>query len=58
MRLIDRIALSRAVKLLVDFIIRLVEIFNKKNIDESNPKPNRPKPIKNLLDKVIPWRNK
>ena len=58
MRLIDRIALSRAVKLLVDFIIRLVEIFNKKNTEETNPKPHRPKPIKNLLDKVIPWRNK
>lgn len=58
MRLIDRIALNRGIKLLINFIIRLVEIFNKKDIDEISPEPDRPKPLKNLIDKIIPWRNK
>jgi hypothetical protein len=58
MKLIDRIALNRAVSLLLNFIIRLLETFNKKNKEGSKPvtpKP-RPRPLKNVIDHVIPWR--
>lgn len=59
MRLIDRIALNRAIKLLSNFIIQLVEIFKKKQEDRSKPdiiKP--PRPIKKIVDIFTPWRHK
>lgn len=51
MKIIDRIALSRALKILVDLIIRLVELFNKSTTIEKEPesKPKR--------KKILPWRN-
>lgn len=61
MRLIDRIALNRAVKLLADFIIRLVEIFQKQNTGKKiipTPSPHKPRPLKNILDSIVPWRKK
>lgn len=59
MRLIDRIALNRAIKLLSNFIIQLVEIFKKKQ--EDRPKPDiikPPRPLKKIVDVLTPWRHK
>lgn len=54
MKIIDKIALNRALKILADLIIKLFEMFNKqpKPIDEQ-PKPKPKKP----LDRILPWRN-
>lgn len=61
MRLIDRIALNRAVHMLLDFILAIIKIFNKStpknkpnNLNPVKPKPKRP--LKDLLDNVLPWR--
>lgn len=61
MRLIDRIALNRLVSIIVGFVISIAKIFaNTKNKDEVSPsKPNRPKPLKRIVDIIpFPWRNK
>lgn len=60
MRLIDRIALSRAIKTILDFILELVKMFVKDN-DKHKPngsvKPKtRRKPVKDLLNNILPWR--
>lgn len=61
MRLIDRIALNRLLRLLADFILSVLKILNKTDgktpsIPKPSPKPNRP--LKSVLDKVLPWRRK
>lgn len=61
MRLIDRIALNRAVNMLLDFILAIIKIFNKSIPEDkpNNPNPVKPKPkrpLKDLLDNVLPWR--
>jgi hypothetical protein len=62
MRLIDRIALHRAIKTLLDFILAVLKIFEKHLPSDDaapikpSPKPKR-KVIKKLLDNVLPWRN-
>lgn len=60
MRLIDRIALNRAIKLLSDFIIKLIEVLNRKNQNNTKPKPKPQKirPIKKIIDTIMPWRSK
>lgn len=59
MRIIDRIALNRAIKIFLDFILAILKICEKRNpnISPITPKP-RVRPIKNILDTVLPWRNK
>jgi hypothetical protein len=62
MRLIDRIALNRAVKLILDFILAVLKIFAKENTEDKpnspvTPKP-RKRPLKDLVDNVLPWRKK
>lgn len=60
MRLIDRIALNRAVKLLLDFILSVLKIFAKEKDGKSPDKPVSPKrrkrPVKDLVDNILPWR--
>jgi hypothetical protein len=59
MRLIDRIALNRAVHMLLDFILAILKIFNKSTPEDkpNNPiKPKSKKPLKDLLDNILPWR--
>lgn len=53
MKIVDKIALNRAIKILTDFILKLIKLFNspQKPIEEPKPKPKRP------LDRVLPWRN-
>lgn len=60
MRLIDRIALSRAIRTLLDFILDLVEMLVKNDNRHKpdgpvTPKPRR-KPLKDLVDNILPWR--
>jgi hypothetical protein len=61
MRLIDRIALNRAVHMLLDFILSIIKIFEKKTPgnkpdDLVKPKPSKRKRLKDLVDNVLPWR--
>jgi hypothetical protein len=59
MRLIDRIALNRAVQMLLDFILAILKIFEK-HIPEDKPdgpvKPKPKRPLKDLVDNILPWR--
>ena len=61
MRLIDRIVLNRSVKILLDFILSILKIFEK-HIPEDKPdgpvKPKPKRPLKDLVDNILPWRNK
>jgi hypothetical protein len=58
MRLIDRIALNRAVQMILSFILSLVKIFKKESDNLTPDGPSKPKrrPVKDLLDNVLPWR--
>lgn len=62
MRLIDRIALNRAVKMLLDFILAIVKMFDKSTPEDKpdgpvTPKPSpKRRPLKDLIDNVVPWR--
>lgn len=60
MRLIDRIALNRAIKLLLDFILSVLKIFAKENNGKNPDRPVSPKrrkrPVKDLVDNILPWR--
>ena len=61
MRLIDKIVLNRSVKILLDFILSVLKIFEK-HIPEDKPdgpvKPKPKRPLKDLVDNILPWRNK
>ena len=61
MKLIDRIAINRAIQALIDLIINIVEAFSGKKISKPEPPPIIPipkpvKPLKKIIDKIIPWR--
>ena len=61
MRLIDRIALNRAIHMLLDFILAILKMFDKSTPENkpNNPSPVKPKskrPLKDLLDNILPWR--
>lgn len=54
MKILDKIALNRALKILADFIIKMLQLFNKQSEpteEKIKPKPKRP------LGKILPWRN-
>ena len=59
MKLIDRIVLNRSVKILLDFILAILKIFEK-HIPENKPdgpvKPKPKRPLKDLIDNILPWR--
>jgi hypothetical protein len=59
MRLIDRIALNRAVQMFLNFILAVLKIFEK-HIPEDKPdgpvKPKPKRPLKDLVDNILPWR--
>lgn len=53
MRLIDRIALNRLIKIITNFILSLIKIFKPKDKEIINvPKP-RKRPLRDLLDKLF-----
>ena len=59
MRLIDRIALNRAVKMLLDFILTIIKMFDKSTPENKPDGPVKPKPrrpLKDLVDNILPWR--
>jgi hypothetical protein len=61
MRLIDRIALNRAIHMLLDFILSILKMFEKetpenKPDDSVKPKPPKRKRLKDLVDNILPWR--
>jgi len=59
MRLIDRIALNRAIQMLLNFILAIIKIFDKSNPEDKPNSPVKPKPkrpIKDLVDNILPWR--
>ena len=63
MRLIDRIALNRAIQMLLDFILVIIKMFDKsapENKPDSpvKPKPKPKRPLKDLVDNILPWRER
>lgn len=62
MKLIDRIALNRAVKIFLDFILAVLKIFAKQTKGKTPTTPvtpnNRRRPLKDLVDNILPWRKK
>lgn len=60
MRLIDRIVLKRSVQMFLDFILALLKIFEKHIPAEKPDGPVKPKPkkrpLKDLVDNILPWR--
>jgi hypothetical protein len=59
MKLIDKIVLNRAIKTVLDFILAILKIFEK-HIPEAKPdspvKPKPKRPLKDLVDNILPWR--
>ena len=53
MRLIDKLALNRLIKIITDFILKIIELCQPKKDVNIDIKPNKPdrKPI-------LPWRRK
>jgi hypothetical protein len=61
MRLIDRIALNRAIQMLLDFILAIIKMFDKstpENKPDSPVKPKPKRPLKDLVDNILPWRER
>ena len=61
MRLIDRIALNRAIQMLLDFILAIIKMFDKstpENKPNSPVKPKPKRPLKDLVDNILPWRER
>lgn len=61
MKLIDRIALNNLLRIIKVFIIHMVDLFEKqkKIPNKPQPKPNRPRPLKKVIDLIpVPWRTK
>jgi hypothetical protein len=59
MKLIDRIALNRAVKMLLDFILTIIKMFDKSTPENKPDGPVKPKPkrpLRDLVDNILPWR--
>jgi hypothetical protein len=61
MKLIDRIAINRAIQAFIDLIINIAEAFSGKKIEKPEPPtiiplPKPVKPLKRVVDKIIPWR--
>jgi hypothetical protein len=61
MRLIDKIALNRLISIIGGLIVRILEIFSKHTPNDKNPltpsKPNRPRPLKKVIDIIpFPWK--
>jgi hypothetical protein len=58
MRLIDRIALNRAIQMLLSFVLSLVKMFKTEPDSPTPGGPAKPKkrPVKDLLDNILPWR--
>jgi hypothetical protein len=62
MRLIDRIALNRAIQMLLDFILAIIKMFDKGAPEDKPDGPVKPKPspkrrpLKDLVDNILPWR--
>jgi hypothetical protein len=59
MRLIDRIALNRAIQMLLDFILAIIKMFDKSTPENKPDSPVKPKrPLKDLVDNILPWRER
>jgi hypothetical protein len=62
MKLLDRIALNNLLRIIRDLIIRMVDFFEKQQKPvkpQPKPSPNRPRPLKNIIDLIpVPWRTK
>lgn len=58
MRLIDRIALNKAIQIVLNFILAVLKIFAKSVPEQKPDTPRRKRPIKDLLDNTLPWRKK
>lgn len=60
MNIIDKIALNRLIQTLANFILALCKIFAKTNINNNvDPSPLNspsPRPIKKIIDNIMPWR--
>jgi|APGre2960657373_1045057.scaffolds.fasta_scaffold243635_2 hypothetical protein len=59
MNLIDKIRLSKLITQLINVLRKLIALFDKTEnpIIPPNPSP-RPKPVKNIIDRILPWKVK
>ncbi len=60
MKLLDRIALNNLLRIIKQLIITMVNFFEKqKQLPKPKPVPNKPRPIKKIIDLIpVPWRSK
>lgn len=62
MNLRERLRLRATINLIISVLERLVNMIVTLNKSSStkkeSPKKDRSRPVKNVLDKVLPWRNK
>jgi hypothetical protein len=64
MNLFDKIRLSKLLTQLINIIRKLIQLFDKTENTIVPPKPNpvpvpnHPKPLKNIIDRIIPWKVK
>jgi hypothetical protein len=61
MRLIDRIALNRAIQMALNFVLAIIKMFDKGAPEDKPNSPIKPKPkrpLKDLVDNVLPWRKR
>ena len=58
MKLLDRIALNNLLRIIKQLIISMVNFFEKRK-ELPKPVPNKPRPIKKIIDLIpVPWRSK
>jgi hypothetical protein len=61
MNLIDKIRLSKLITQLINVLRKLIALFDKTENPIIPPKPSpspRPKPVKNIIDRILPWKVK
>jgi len=61
MNLIDKIRLSKLITQLINVLRKLIALFDKTENTIIIPKPPpapRPKPVKNIIDRILPWKVK
>jgi hypothetical protein len=62
MNLFNKIRLSKLLTQLINIIRKLIELFDKTDdaiiVPKPQPQPIHPKPLKNIIDRIIPWKVK
>jgi hypothetical protein len=62
MNIIDKIRISKLITQLINVLRKLIQLFDKTDdtivIPKPQPVPVHPKPLKNIIDRIIPWKVK